>query len=412
MMGGRAGDRAAVFPSGCRVAHILAAVEFGGAEKVSLTFFRNVDRQKVEVYPILLVRPWEEDGLLVKELQRAGYVFARVPVAKRPSREGRDFFRLLRCARRIYAELKDGCFDLVHTHGYFADIIGGMVARWLKIPVVSTCHGFISLDAKLSLYNTLDIMALRLMHQVITVSERIKSDLVERGLAGDRVEVVQNAVESAYGSSERSRRRADFRSSYGLGEDELVLGYVGRLSAEKGVLYLLEAVAQLGSSGHQVRLVVVGDGPQRKEVESFVQARDLAARVILAGFQEDVSALLPGLDIFVLPSLTEGTSMALLEAMAAGLPVIATAVGGTPRVITSGQNGILIEAQSADAIVDAVFQLAADPQLVERVGEAAMERVLSEFGVDSWLQAIEDVYAKVLVGARGSGQAPLESGGG
>ncbi|RWX51115.1 Glycosyltransferase involved in cell wall bisynthesis [Candidatus Electrothrix marina] len=383
-----------------RIAHILAPVEFGGAEKVSLTFFRHVNRNRIDSYPILLIRPWEEDGLVVKELQREGYSFVRIPVAKRPSSQGRDYLRLLRCFKLIYKELKTGQFDLVHTQGYFADIIGLVAAKKLHIPIVSTCHGFISNDWKFRLYNQLDFLALRFMNQVITVSEQIKSDLVAKGIKETKIKIIQNAVEVKDKTQEVETQRHQVRLQYGLREDGTVLGYVGRLSIEKGLTYLIKAGERLAQAGVPFYIFVIGDGPQEEEIQQIVTEYGLEEKIIFVGFQKDVSALLPAFDIFLLPSLTEGTSMALLEAMACGLPVIATAVGGTPNVIISEENGILVPSKSPEAIVQAVIRLVENKELCQRMGHAALQTIESEYSLHSWLKKIDDIYTVVIQSKR------------
>ena len=379
-----------------KIAHISAPIEFGGAEKVSLTLFRYANRDRMRIYPILLVRPWEEDGFFVRELQKEGYSFAKVPVAIKPVSQGRDYFRLIRCAMLIYAELKKGNFDIVHTHGYFADVIGVISAKMLNIPIVSTCHGFISTDIKLSIYNALDIIALRFMDQVITVSGKLKTDLTKKGIKETKIQVVQNAVAVISDVQTLRQQRLMVRKKYGIKADEVVLGFVGRLSVEKGIKYLIESGRGLVMAGVRIRILIIGGGPQRKEIEKLVEEHDLRGNVIFAGFQNDVSGILPAFDIFVLPSLTEGTSMALLEAMACGLPVIATSVGGTPKVVLSGINGILIPPRSSEAIVQVVMQLAKNGHLRKKIGRAAVRTVESEFGIEGWLRKIDNIYSNLI----------------
>lgn len=221
-----------------RVAYILTPITFGGAEKVSLNFLRTVDRSRFDIRPILLVRPWEDEPYFAQELRRHGYGYATVPVAQRTSG---DRLRVLRVIRRLSALLRESSCDLVHTHGYFADICGVPVARMLNLHSVSTCHGFIANDRKLKIYNALDKLALRWCKKVIAVSEAIRSDLVRSGIKESRIAVIQNAVESSIEASVLRERRREKRQALCMAPDEYVVGYVGRLSEEKGVKFLVEA---------------------------------------------------------------------------------------------------------------------------------------------------------------------------
>lgn len=381
-----------------KIAYILTPVEFGGAERVSLSFLQHYHRRDTTIFPILLCRPWESDNLFVNELTSKGFDFCIIPTRLKPREQGGDCFRLVRCAKSIYAELKKGQFDLVHTNGYFADITGLIVARLLRIPIISTCHGFISNDTKLAVYNVLDVIALRFMNQIITVSDRIKSDLAEKGIKEKQIQVVQNAVEVIYDDQELQQQRQLVRRKYGIRDNEVVLGYVGRLSIEKGIKYLIKAGIGLAKADVLIRILIIGDGPQSKEIKQVVQEQGLGEKVIFAGFQKNVAYMLPAFDVFVLPSLTEGTSMALLEAMACGLPVIATAVGGTPKVVISEKNGMLVPPESPEAIVHAVITLSENTQLREKIGRAALNTIESEFSINRWLGKIDDIYSDVIQG--------------
>src|SRR2546428_11901142 len=138
------------------IAYIMTPVEFGGAERVNLNFLRNVDRAHFSVVPIVPIRPWEQENIFIDQLEKEKYTITRAPVAVCPPQHGKDYFRVLRCFRIIYSILRKNKFDLAHTHGYFADIVGILAARLLHIPVVSTCHGFISNGTRLEWYNLLD----------------------------------------------------------------------------------------------------------------------------------------------------------------------------------------------------------------------------------------------------------------
>jgi glycosyltransferase involved in cell wall biosynthesis len=291
-------------------------------------------------------------------------------------------------------------FDLIHTHGYRADVFGLAVAKYFGLPLVSTVHGFIGIDSRLRFYNSLDLRVLRLFTRVISVSDRMKEDLVHHGLSPQRVEVVTNAVPAAP-SHERETQRRDARERLGIREDEFVFGYVGRLSEEKGVDYLLEAARRLLAERDGFRVVVVGDGPRREELERAAADSGLGERIIFGGFQADTRPWYAAMDAFVLPSLTEGTPMALLEAMACGLPVIASRVGGVPAVITDGRNGLLVAPADAAALCDAMAAVVGDPSLRQTLSRQALESIERHYGMKEWIRKTVAVYHAAVASRSG-----------
>ena len=375
--------------SAVKVAYILTPVSFGGAEKVSLNFLRAVDRSQFDIRPVLLLRPWEEPPHFAREIRDLGFDYLPVPVSSKP---GHDPLRVLRVCLRLYRFIRRGGFQLVHTHGYFADICTLPLTKLLGIPSVSTCHGFIGNDRNLRIYNALDRFALALSDKIIAVSEGIRGRLVDSGLKDQRITVVPNAVSTTADRERLLPRREVQRRRLGIADGELVIGYVGRLSEEKGLSFLVGALCQLQAAGTSVKLLLVGDGEERQRLAAQTSAAGLADRVVFAGFQTDVEDWLAAFDLFVLPSLTEGTPLALLEAMAAGLPVVATAVGGIPGIINDGENGFLVPAADVEALREKLERLLRDVNLRESLGRAGCETVRARYGQESWVAQMQEIY--------------------
>lgn len=380
-----------------KIAYIFTSIDFGGSEKVSLTFLKKVDRNKFHISPVLLVRPWEQENFFIQELKKEDYQLYKIPVAIKPRSKGRDYFRLLRCYRMIYSFLRKGSFDLVHTHGYFADIIGIPAAKILGIPVISTCHGFVSIDRNLKLYNLFDRVALRFAKKIIAVSDSIKNDLGKRGIRKTRIVTIQNAVNGSSCTESSSQRRLERRHNLGLSDHDFVVGYVGRLSEEKGVQYLIKAASHLNESDVPVKILIIGEGPQRKELEDLAKKANIGNNVIFAGFQSEIEKWLSAMDIFVLPSLTEGTPMSLLEAMAYGMPVVASAVGGVPQVIDSEKNGILVPPGKPQDIKDAIRLLYLNENLRKSFSREARQKIKSKYNIEDWTKKIEDEYLNMRI---------------
>ncbi len=379
-----------------RLCYVLTPIEFGGLEKVSLTFLQNIDRDRFDIDLVVLIRPWEGEGIFVKKIEKEGYPIFRIPVALYPRNKGEDYFRVLRAFHNLFSFLKQKSFDLVHAHGYFADIIGLPAARLLRIPFISTCHGWISNDIKLKAYDELDFFILHFADKIIAVSENIKKLLIEHGIKERKIEVIYNATGFKIDADVSKKNRLAKRSSLNINNNECVLGYVGRLSPEKGLAYLIEAISILLNSGISLKLLLIGDGSQRNELESIVKKKSLTSSVIFTGFQNDIENWIPAMDIFILPSLTEGSPISILEAMAYGIPVIASAVGGVSELIESWKDGILVMPCKPDEIAKAVIALHVDIVLRNKIAEAGQDKLRLKYDIKNWINRIQSQYLDVI----------------
>lgn len=198
-------------------------------------------------------------------------------------------------------------------------------------------------------------------------------------------------------------------SPYGAGEVSCVVGTVGRLQAVKDQVNLVCAFARLAGAGRAefggLRLVIAGDGPLRREVEAAIVEGGVGNRVWLAGERADVPDVMRGFDLFVLPSRAEGISNTILEAMACGLPVVATAVGGNPELVVPGDTGALVPAADDKALTDVIAAYALDPELRRRHGEAGRRRVEAEFSLDGMVERYRALYQTQLEAVRPSRSA-------
>jgi glycosyltransferase involved in cell wall biosynthesis len=218
--------------------------------------------------------------------------------------------------------------------------------------------------------------------------------LSSEGIAKDKLDVIINASYKERGAvAENTRWQTRIR--WGIRPEEFVFGFVGRLSEEKGVQYLLEAVGIWHQESHW-RVVLVGDGPCRGALERRVRELGLENRVVFAGFQVDIADWYAAMDAFVLPSLTEGTPMVLLEAMGNNVPVIATAVGGVPAVISNGRTGLLVPPRAALDLFHAMRSLASDAALRERIRTMAKTMLRDKYSIDNWIKKIIASYKRAL----------------
>lgn len=302
--------------------------------------------------------------------------------------------REIRCGRRRYRaevdavekELRTTNARVIHTHGYHADAVTYFAARRLKIPIVSTVHGFIRRGWKEHLYNVVDRRLLRRFNGVIGVSPAIVNELAHAGIAKEKIHFVPNGL----GSPAKRLSRADARAQLGLRDDAPVIGWIGRLSIEKGADLLLGAVAHCDVPAH---VVLIGEGPELPRltamVESFSDA--VRSRITLAGYRPDAAGLLSAFDVFALSSRSEGTPMVILEAVAAGVPIVSFAVGGIPDLLND-DIAFLVPAGDVQALGSALSQAVStreDAAARARQAQATLQDALSP---ERWLDRTTQVY--------------------
>jgi glycosyltransferase involved in cell wall biosynthesis len=237
----------------------------------------------------------------------------------------------------------------------------------------------------------LEALVIQLADRVVVNAETLRP----QGRAGQRTAVIPSGVDT-----ERfhpvAGERAAAKARLGFAADRPLIGTVGRLEARKGTSTLLEAFARIeGRDSEEPMLVIAGDGPLNDELRALATRLGIADRVRLLGDRSDVREVLAALDVFVLPSRTEGMSNALLEAMAMARPIVATAVGGTPEVLSGEAAGVLVPADDPATMATGVARLLAEPALAARLGEAARRRVEERYGARAMVRRLEAVYAAV-----------------
>lgn len=376
-----------------KIGYLLTPITFGGSERVSLSFLKKVDREKYDIYPIIIIRPWEEENFFEKELQKLNYTYFKIPVSNGSKI---DLMRYFRSYRKIKSVLKSQSVDLLHTHGYLADILGLFAAKSLSIPIVSTCHGFVLKSIKLRMYFKLDLLALKYFNSVIAVSSDIKRFLVANEIKTSLVEIMINAVDVTKDHDMKQPGSVHLDDTYRFKKDNLILGYIGRLSEEKGAKYLIEAIAALKGRYIPAKLLVIGEGPELDKLQQVAKESGVENDILFLGFQDDTLSFLKIMDIFVLPSLTEGTPLALLEAMSAKVPVVATRVGGVPDIIDDGITGVLVNPYSRVELAEAIFKLHSDDALKNLITTNASELIGKQYNMSSWIEKMQNYYSSIL----------------
>lgn len=287
---------------------------------------------------------------------------------------------------RLFQFMRGHPSQLVHTHLIHADLYGTLAARLAGVPVVvSTKHGYNPWRAK-RFYAYLDHLASFFQDQIITISDALANWLVEvEGLQRKKLSTVHYALDAESFPSLEPRVPP-------LQVSPPVIGTISRLIHQKGIHILLQALAECAKKHSSISLVVVGDGPERSNLESQAEQLGVGHRVHFLGFRSDVDKILPHIDIFALPSFGEGFGLVLLEAMACSKSVVATEVMSIPEIVQQGETGLLVPAQDVSALAQALETLIGNPELRDRFGKAGFQRVKKKFTVECMVRKTTEVY--------------------
>lgn len=260
--------------------------------------------------------------------------------------------------------------------------------------IISHEHGSALEDKRARTFLDRHVVA-RGSDMILAVSSWDRNQLIEiERIAPERIRVFRNAIETLAATG------ADVRAEFGVTSDQRLIGAVGRLVAEKRQADLIRAVALLKAQGRAVCCLLVGDGPDAGALRSLARDLDVAAEVRLAGNRSDVPDVLAALDVAVLASVREGAPLALLEYMGAAAPIVATAVGGVPELITDSVHGLLVKPRDPQALASAIARLLDDEKFARRLGDAARERQQAEFTLDVAVARIEQLYEELFDASR------------
>jgi glycosyltransferase involved in cell wall biosynthesis len=326
-----------------------------------------------------------------------GIEIVLLPHLVRSIRIAADF----RAIGEIYRFLKTGEFDIVHTHSSKAGILGRVAARWAKVSaIVHTPHGHVFYGyfgpGVSRLYLQLERWAARFTDRIITLTHRGREEHLSRGVGRPEqyVTIPSGIPLDDFFPDPMRRQRA--RDALGIPPEAQVVGTVGRLTAVKDQKTLIQAVERLRGEHPGLIVLLIGDGELRDDLEEQVQRLHLQEIVRFLGWRPDVPDLLNALDLFVLCSLNEGMGRALVEAMATGLPAVATSVGGIPDLIEEDVNGCLVPAGDGDVLASAISRILNNPDALRAMGKKSRE-LSAEYNVDNMVRQLAEFYREIFL---------------
>jgi glycosyltransferase involved in cell wall biosynthesis len=344
------------------ILNLSLALNSAGENTTALALFNNSARPNLQ-----LRQAAEKAGLETHSLECRGQFDPRLPS------------RIRELAKTLHS-------DIVHAHGYKADIYAGWALGRADVALVATCHNWIDNGMALRLYGWLDRRTLRGFQRIAAVSQAVRARLLASGVRPDRVEIIPNGI-----------LLPDYSLSEHIADGSpLTIGLAGRLSPEKGIDIFIQASETVLRHTPSARFLIAGDGPEHDRLQSLIRDLNLHDRVQLLGRCEDMAAFYASLDMLVISSHTEGLPMALLEGMAYGLPVVATRVGDIPSVLEEEKTGKLVAPGDSSALASAMTELLSDPGRRRAMRVAARERVAAEFSASAMAQRYVRLYRDAL----------------
>jgi glycosyltransferase involved in cell wall biosynthesis len=288
-------------------------------------------------------------------------------------------------------------------HGYKANLLGRLAARRCRLPVIAVSRGWTGENLKVRLYEALDRFGLRWMDRVVCVSEAQAARVCRAGVAAERTLVIRNAIDTWRFEAPAPQYRQRIHAFFSRPRT-CIIGAAGRLSPEKGFGVLVEAAARIAPSNPSVGFLLFGDGVLREQLAERIAALGLRDNFVLAGFRDDLDRFVPFFDVLALPSFTEGLPNVVLEAMAASVPVVATAVGGTPELLDEGVSGYLVPPGNPAALAGRLLDTIASDGQRRAMGLRGRQRVTRDFTFAAQSSAYQSLFQQ-LTGRRDQREA-------
>ena len=365
------------------VLHFTNSTLWGGVEEHICGLLRNLSRSLFRAHLVCSPENFERF--------RAGCP-EDVEVTRLALGSPWDVVGAVRLARLLHREK----FDIVHSHMFWSSLFASPIAWACGVPViVETLHGTEAWRTGWKAKSNIDRVITRFVSKYVAVSTSDAKFLVnKKHVPADKIAIIRNGIDLRRFSVSQNARKA-IREKLGFKEEDQVLIMVARFHAGKGHAVLLTAMRQLLSVYPKLKLICVGEGDGETEIRRLRDELELANHVTLAGYQPNVPEWLKAADINVLPSFYEGFPLTILEAMASGLPTVATYVGGIPEAIEDGVSGILVPPGSAEKLADALSFLLSETETRERMGEAASLRASQRFGIEQQVRDTEKMYLEL-----------------
>jgi sugar transferase (PEP-CTERM/EpsH1 system associated) len=363
------------------IIHLITELDRGGAQTALYRLLAHTDRQRYAPRVICL---YNGDKVVAQQIRQLG-----IPVTDL----GMTAQWRLDALWRFYRILRQERPSILHTWMFHANIPGRILGRLAGVPAIISSERTMGQEGRFRRW--LNRLTGNLPDNIICVSQQVADFAAnEIGLPSAKLTVIRNGIDIAQFANLPDQQTA--RAEFGLPSQGRIIAAVGRPRPVKGFAYLLDAFAQIAAAYPDLYLVFVGDGPDKRPLQTAAQQLPIANRVLFLGDQQEIPRLLAGVDMLVLPSLWEGLPNVVLEAMAAGLPVVGTAVGGTPELVIHNETGLLVPPRDPAALAAAIRQLLDHPEQAAQMGRNGRQRAAKQFTIEGMVERTETLYEKIL----------------
>lgn len=367
------------------VVHFLDSFEIGGTETNAIRLLERIDRRRFDIRVACL----REEGPLLERVRRLGIPVEKFSIPSLMS------VKAVREGRRLAAWLRANRVDVVHAHDVYSNIFAIPWARFGGVPLTISSRRWWG-DHYPPRLTWLNRMSDRIAHRVLTNSDIVSAAVAKEGKKASAVLTIYNFVGEETFVSPSAEWIADRRREFGVRDGDTVLGIIANFHVVKDHATLLRAVAALASQHKSFKLVLVGDGVERERLVALAESLGISDRVVFAGRRQDAGAYHWLFDISLLSSLAEGFPNTIVEAMAAGRPVVATRVGGVADAVSDGTTGILTPPENQQEMSRAIARLLDNPALARAMGEEGRKVARARFHADIVVRQLEDEYTRAL----------------
>ena len=369
-----------------KILFIITSSGIGGAEKILYYTATGLDYNKYDISVCSL----KNKGEIARALEKQGIEVCCLHMG------GRESF--LGCLSSIIALIRLFPYlvrirpTIVHSFLFRANILARIAGYLTGIPIIISSVRVMGGEKKY--FHYVEMITSFMVDHYVTVSESVKRYIIDKSkISAEKISVIYNGVNI---KSQDNSYEQNPKMPFKIEDKDRILMTVGRLHKQKGHCYLIQAVSKVRKEFPNVKLLVTGEGEEENNLKKLVKTLDLMNEVIFAGLSSDIERILPMAELFILPSLWEGLPNALLEAMAAGKPVVATKVGGIPEIVVHGETGVLIPPRDTDALAIAIIDLLQNRLKAKDMGEAARIRAGKRFSIYKMIEKTENLYQELL----------------
>jgi len=371
------------------VMHLTNNISYASSvECLILMLAERIDKSKFNMSIVSLTEP---ERVSVTFLENAKILTSQTYLI--PWKRSKPFATSI---SKLISLIKKYKINILHTHEVRTNLVGLIAAKLTGVKVVASVHGWVmdTVPFLWKLYQQLDKRVIRFFDHIIVGSNFLRNDIIKPGISPQKVTTIHNAIDTS--SLDLSSSPLSFKKKYDLNSKDRLVGTVGRISKEKGQKYLLEAAKIVNQNFPDVKFLIVGEGAIKIELERYAKELGITDNVIFAGFYKNLSEVLAAMDLFVLPSLMESLPLVLLEAMAAGKPVVSTDVGGIPEIIIHEATGLLVRPKNSMELANAIILMLNNNDLMLKMAKKGKQLVHDQFSIQSFVEQTESLYFNVV----------------